>query len=114
MIYTYGRDYKHRPIIIMNMSLIDFNRYTIEEYYCAINACITTVIEHMFVPGKIEKYLYVIDMGGKNFTSLPFDGLVTIINKLGTVFSLRLGSMIVANTNYLVKVSYMALKAFIA
>ena len=61
MIYTYGRDLKHRPIIVMNLTLVDFDKYSVEEYYCAINACIQTVIDYMFVPGRIEKYLYVID-----------------------------------------------------
>ena len=53
-------------------------------------------------------------MGGKNFTSLPLDGLVNIITKLGTVYSLRLGALVVLNTNYIIKLSYMALKPFIA
>lgn len=44
MIYTYGRDKKYRPIIIMNLSLIDFNKYETMDYYCAINALINTVI----------------------------------------------------------------------
>ena len=114
MIYTYGRDLKHRPIIIMNLSLVDFDRYTVEEYYSAINACIQTVIDHMFVPGRLEKYLYIIDMGNKSITSMPFDKLVAIITKLSVVYSLRLGAMAILNTNYLFKLSYIALKPFIS
>jgi hypothetical protein len=29
------------------------------------------VVKECFVHGVVENYLFVIDMGGKNFTSLP-------------------------------------------
>lgn len=53
-------------------------------------------------------------MGGKNFTTLPLDGLVKIVSKLGIVYSGRLEHMIIVNLNYMLKLSWMALKPFIA
>lgn len=70
-IYTFGRDLEDRPIIIMDLGKIKFDRYDLTDYYCAINALINLVVENCFVPGVIESYLFVIDMDGKNFTSLP-------------------------------------------
>ena len=53
MIYTYGRDFKYRPVVVMNMSKVDFSVYSTDEYFSAINSVLNVVIEHMFVPGKI-------------------------------------------------------------
>lgn len=70
-IYTFGRDMQDRPIVYMDLSKIKFDCYDINDYYCAINAVLNLVVENCFVHGVVETYLFVIDMGGKNFTSLP-------------------------------------------
>lgn len=48
----------------MDMTKINFNSNTIDDYYAAINAVINTVIEYRFVKGFIENYLWVINLGG--------------------------------------------------
>ena len=53
-------------------------------------------------------------MGGKSFTSLPMDGLVKIVTKLSIVYSGRLENMIIINLNYMLKLTWLALKPFIA
>ena len=113
-IYTYGVDKKQRPLIFLNTTMVDFTNNRKEDYESAINALIGAVIQHMFVPGRIEKYTFIIDVGGKGISSLPIDGLVKIISKLGVVYSLRLDKMVVLNLNYMLKLTYAALKPFIA
>lgn len=48
-------------------------------------------------------------MGSKNFTSLPFDTIITIIKKLSVVYSMLLGRMLIINTNSLIRLSYCAI-----
>lgn len=52
-------------------------------------------------------------MGGKNFTSLPIEQIGNIINKLGIVYSMYLGNMLVINTQTFVKFTFTAVKIFI-
>jgi hypothetical protein len=35
------------------------------EYYCALNNLLKPVIEGMFLPGKVENWIVVIDTEGK-------------------------------------------------
>ena len=113
VVYTYGRDKKDRPIIYLNIAQIDLKANTLEEYYSAINAVLTVVTKFLFVKGSIESYLFIIDMGGKSFTSLPFDAILSIIKKLTIVYSMYLGSMLVLNTNKIIKITYFAVKKFL-
>ncbi len=73
----------------------------------------TVVTQYLFVKGVIETYLFVIDMGGKNFTSLPFDAILNIVKKLTIVYSMYLGSMLIINSNFFIKLTYSAIKKFI-
>ena len=52
-------------------------------------------------------------MGGKNFTSLPFDGILSIIRKLTVVYTMHLGRMLLLNANFIFKVTYAAIKKFV-
>ena len=91
-LYTYGRDPKYRPIIFLHVAQGDFNavralliKFSIEDYYCAFNHLLKPVMEYMFIPGRIENWIMVIDTGGKMF--LPLTSLVVIVKKLGVVYS---------------------------
>lgn len=97
----------------MDLTKIRLDRYEIVDYYCAFNAVLNLVVNTCFVPGVIETYLFVIDMGGKNFTSLPFEAIGSIIKKMSIVYSNYLGNMLVINTQTFVKFTYNAIKLFI-
>lgn len=97
----------------LDLSKIKLDKYDIIDYYCAFNAVLNLVVEYCFVPGVIENYVFVIDMGGKNFTSLPFEAIGNIIKKMSIIYSTYLGIMLVINTSYFIKLSYKALSIFI-
>lgn len=52
-------------------------------------------------------------MGGKNFTSLPFNAILSIISKLTAVYTMLLGRMLILNANFIFKVTYGAIKKFV-
>ena len=102
-----------RPIIYLRIGEIDLKNNSLDDYYSAINAVLTVVTKYLFVKGVIESYLFVIDLNGKNFTSLPIDATISIIKKLSIVYSMYLGKMAIINTNYLMKLTYLTIKKFI-
>lgn len=65
----------------------------------------------MFLPGRIENWIMVIDTGGKLL--LPVTSLETIIKKLGVVYSSCLEKLYVVNANFMVKLAYSTAKKFI-
>jgi len=68
-------------------------------------------MEFMFVPGRIENWIMVIDTGGKLL--LPVSSLETIIKKLAVVYSSCLEKLYVVNANFMVKLAYATAKKFI-
>ena len=75
----------------MDLAKIDFSNYSLDEYYSASNAVIKVVREYKFINGVIENYLWVMDFGGNNLTSLNMNKMKQIIDKTGVVFSYLLG-----------------------
>jgi hypothetical protein len=67
----------------------------------------------MFVPGKIETYCFVIDLGG-NSLALPLSSFKMMVKKLMDVYTMRLDKMFIINVNYALKVTYNAFKIFIS
>lgn len=53
-----------RPVIVMDMTKLDFDKYGLKDYYSAVNAVLNIVIEERFIKGVIETYLWMIDLGG--------------------------------------------------
>lgn len=102
-----------RPIIILNAGLLDMERYALGDYLAAINQVITLVVSKMFLYGKLESYLFVIDTGGKGMTSLPLSTIKELILKLSFVFSMRMGKLLLINANTLIKFTYAAISPFL-
>lgn len=65
----------------------------------------------MFLPGKIENWVMVIDTGGKMM--LPAGLIETIIKKLGVVYSSCLEKLFVVNSHWMLKLTYSAVSKFI-
>lgn len=65
--YVNGRDITGRPIIYFNLALIDFIKHSISEYYCAFNHLAKSVMERYFEPGKVEKWIVVLNTSEKVF-----------------------------------------------
>lgn len=42
-----------RPIIFLNIALMDMDKYKLDDYLSAINAIVTLVVEKMFIKGKL-------------------------------------------------------------
>ncbi len=49
----YGRDKNCRPIIYLNVALMDMKKYALEDYLAAVNQVVTLVVDKMFINGKL-------------------------------------------------------------
>jgi hypothetical protein len=113
-VYTYGRDKDMRPIIFLNIALMDMDKYKLDDYLSAINAIVTLVVDKMFIKGKLENYVFIIDTRNKGFSSLALGTVKEMVLKLSYVYSMRMGRLLVINCNTIIKMMYSAVSPFLA
>ena len=65
------------------------------------------------MPGVIEKYLWVMDFGGQNFTALNIDKIKEISNKMAIIYSYLLGEMVGINIGKITKTLWNIMKKFV-
>jgi len=82
-----------------------------EEYYCALNNLLKQVMEGLFVPGRVENWIIVVDTEGKLL--LPLHLLESIVRRLSIVYCGCLERLYIVNTNALHKMSYNLFKKLI-
>lgn len=103
-----------RPVVYLNVALMDMNKYTLNDYLAAINQVVTLVVDKLFIKGKLENYLFVIDTGNKGISSLPLSTVKEMVLKLSYVYSMRMGKLLIINANTLIKFMYSAVSPFLA
>jgi hypothetical protein len=90
------------------------DKYSLVDYLAAVNLVVTLTVEKMFVKGKMEKYLFVIDVGNKSITSLSLSTVKEMVLKLSHVYSMRMGELLIINCNTVTKFMYSAVSTFLA
>lgn len=103
--YSYGKALDGRPFIIMNVSVINTDKYNIEIYLQAVNHCLNRVIKEEFIPGFIEHYYYLLDLN-EQLLSLPLSSLGEIIKVIGNAYSGCLERLMIINCTYISKWIY--------
>jgi hypothetical protein len=93
---------------------MDIEKYTLDDYLAAINQVINLVVEKLFVKGKLENYMFIIDMENKGVGSLPISTVREIVLKLSYIYSMRMGKLLIINTNFFIKAMYSAVSPFLA
>ena len=103
-----------RPIIYLNVGIMDIEKYSLDDYLAAINQVANLVVDRLFIKGKLENYMFVIDMQNKGIGSLPLGTVREIVLKLSFIYSMRMGRLLIINCNTFVKVMYSAVCPFLA
>lgn len=70
-LYVHGRDCRFRPCIIMNYPKFNFRQHTIFDYMPLIGFFLDYVIDNMFLPGQVENWVTITDMGHMGLSDLP-------------------------------------------
>lgn len=103
-----------RPIIYLNVGIMNMEKYSLDDYLAAINQVVNLVVDKLFIKGKLENYLFVIDMQNKGIGSLPLGTVREIVLKLSYIYSMRMGRLLIINCNGVVKFMYSAVCPFLA
>lgn len=72
-IYTYGRDHKFRPILIINpgVYLRSKGNYSYADWLHAIIYFMEYLIHHLLIPGQVENWCMITDLRGVSIFNLP-------------------------------------------
>lgn len=114
VMYTYGRDKQGCPIIIIDLNKANFIKYEIEDFYSAINTLINFVIDRLFIPGSIEKYVFLILATDLNIRNISMDSITRAINDLSVIYAGNLKKMFIFDNGNTTKLVYSTIKPFIS
>lgn len=76
--YVYRRDRSYRPLFIMNVNKVKKVKTDHETLINMSTFMIQFIISHCLIPGKVENWVSIIDMGGVGITEIP----KTLITKM--------------------------------
>jgi len=55
------------------------------------------MIDKMFIPGQVESWVVIYDLGGMGLTEMPISAIKAITSKMSLNFSGRLGKLYMVN-----------------
>jgi hypothetical protein len=70
-LYVSGRDFKYRPIVILNVRKIVDVEYPIEVINASTAFFCDFVVKKLLIPGYVENWIMLIDLNDVGITSLP-------------------------------------------
>ncbi|CAD8212465.1 unnamed protein product [Paramecium octaurelia] len=95
--YIFGRDKQYRPIVILNAHLIDLKKYDKETIIQALSFQMGIIKKHMFIPGKVENWIFLLESNGLGVFGLPTKALQVVIDTMSTNFGGCLEKMFILN-----------------
>jgi len=113
IIYFFGRDKGYRPVLHINVKkMIDANLPN--ETLVRLGIFILEFgLKNLFVAGKVETMIVVIDMTDVGTISIPVSSLKTISEMLQNNYRARLYKQYILNTPFLVKGIWAIVKGFL-
>ena len=66
-----GRDFKYRPIVVLNVRRIIDSNFSIEVINAATAFFCDFVCKKLLIPGTVENWIMLIDLMDVSMTSLP-------------------------------------------
>jgi hypothetical protein len=72
IIYLQGRDNHLRPILTIVTRKIDVDRVNVELLIDAITFLFESMVRFMLVPGKVENWVFIMDLRDMGITNIPY------------------------------------------
>ena len=115
--YAHGRDCFYRPIIIVDFTKFDFKKvffiqHPVQEYVYVIAYFLEYILEFMSLPGKIENWVVISDMGHKSLGPSSISSLKQVMKVLTDNYRCRLGVNYILNPPKTVYFIWSCLKPF--
>jgi len=97
IMYVHGRDHRFRPVMYVNAKKLDLKKHTIDNLISGIVYILEFVKATMFLDGKVENWIIVINFEGLSLTSVPYRALKKVMGVLQDNYRGRLGVMFMIN-----------------
>ncbi|CAD8172017.1 unnamed protein product [Paramecium octaurelia] len=111
--YLLGRDKQYRPIVILNAHQIDQKKHDKEQIFQALSCLLGIVKKNMFVPGKVETWVFLLETNNLGGQGLQQKVLEVLIDNMSTNFSGYLERMFVLNPSSGINFLWQQIKAFL-
>jgi hypothetical protein len=108
--YPCGRDKYFRPIVVYNAPLIDF-----KDFELSLNATVFALEEvkaKMFIPGQVECWNFIYDLGGLGISEIPTSTLKSVLEKISLNYGGRLFKLWIVNAPSSITMSWKIASAF--
>ena len=113
LFYVHGRDRSLRPVTFFCPKIILEIEWELEESLLACHFVADYIIENMFVVGKIENWINVLDLAKLGFTSLPKKWIIHFIKHFSTHMFARTRWMFILNAGVAVSMMWSIVKIFV-
>ena len=118
--YIHGRDRMFRPIIVINpRQLRAFKDYkmddtiTFEQTILACSFIMEYVTKHLHLPGQIENWILICDVGKLGISEIPVKLVGNVIGFLSDNYRCKSRRMFIVNTTYAIKIAWKVIQAFL-
>ena len=105
MLYVSGRDYKYRPILILNVRRLIESNFETEIIASATAFFCDFVVKKLLIPGRIENWIMIIDLNDVGMTSLPVKKVKSIVGLTQQHFGGRLYRQFCINMSFMMRKS---------
>jgi hypothetical protein len=112
ILYYMGRDKEYRPVIMINVHLIDF-KAPVEVFIKALGALLFVISKYCFVPGKVENWIIMIETNSVGVFGFPFMILKKIIEFTSANFSSTMEKLYLLNPSFGLNTSWNVVKAML-
>ena len=111
LFYPCGRDKNFRPILVFNATMIDFK--DVESGVLATILVHEEIIKNMFIPGQVENWVIIYDLGGMGVTEIPISAIKSTTAKMGSNYGGRLFKMFTVNAPGTIYFTWKMISAFL-
>jgi len=113
IVYTFGRDNRFRPIFIINAYMINPKELEMDVLLDMITFFLEYVIGNMLLPGQVENWVVIADLGKQGITSLPISSIKQVFGYLQNNYRARMHKSYIVNAPFMVQATWTMVKPFL-
>ena len=103
--FAYGRDRSMRPVIYFDGRVYLDSKIPLDEMFNTVDLVLSYVIYNALIPGKIENYHCIIDVGNIGWGEFPFSDFAKISNHIRDGYFSKSASLTFVNVPMLVQIA---------
>lgn len=100
-------------MVVLDIPKIDLKKHSVQDYVDLTVFLMQFIIEYMLIPGKIENWVNVVEMGKLGIRDLPFKPMIKLCGTLQKIYKCRLAHSFVLNPPSSIYYMWTCVKPFI-